>query len=123
MKCNECIHENEDTGSCMSGTVTEAEVGTDNCSGFEQKTPELGPEDMFKALYMTIFSLGGEISIPKKSFDKFADDMKILPSYDAATKRFILETSFKPPAIKRKRGIIKLNKQVIGKRDQGIIMP
>lgn len=105
MKCEECEWESEETGSCMNDTVEEGEIGTDNCKGFKQKTPQLESEDMFKALYMLIYNLGGEIEISKKSFDKMTDDMKILPSYDAENKKFILETSFKPPKLVRNRGL------------------
>ncbi len=105
MNCNECIWQSEETGTCMNDKVDI--VGEENCKGFEQKTPQLKPEDAFKALYMLIYSLGGEVSIPKASFGKMTDDMKILPSYDQESKRFVLETSFKPPEIKRARGIIK----------------
>jgi hypothetical protein len=111
MNCEECIWTSEETGSCMNSKVDD--VGEENCSGFEQKTPQLEPEDMFKVLYMLIYELGGEISISRESLGKVTEAMKILPSYDAETKRFVLETSFKPPKIKRKRGIVVLKKKVI----------
>lgn len=104
MKCDECIWQLEETGSCTNDKVDD--VGEENCKGFEQKTPQLQPEDAFKALYMLIYNLGGEVSIPRASFDKMTDDMKILPSYDHATKEFILETSFKPPKLIRNRGLV-----------------
>lgn len=104
-KCDECVSQSEEIGSCMDSTIEEDEIGTENCSGFVQKTPQLEPEDAFKALYMLIYNLGGEVSIPKASFDKMTDDMRILPSYDQATKRFVLETSFKPPKLIRNRGL------------------
>lgn len=105
MKCDECEWESEETGSCMNDSTEEVDIGTENCKGFKQKTPQLEPEDAFKALYMLIYNLGGEVSIPKASFDKMTDDMKILLSYDPESKRFILETSFKPPKLIRNRGL------------------
>jgi hypothetical protein len=89
-RCEECIWTNEQTGCCT--------IDDDCIDGgkFEQKTPQLGPEEMFKVVYMLIYSLGGEISIPKESFDKFKNDMKVLPSWDEKAKRFVLETSHKP---------------------------
>ena len=101
--CDECIWQSEETGTCMNDKVDN--IGEENCSDFEQKTPQLGPEDAFKALYMLIYNLGGEVSIPKASFDKMTDDMNILPSYDQESKRFVLETSFKPPKLLRNRGL------------------
>jgi len=111
MNCEECIWESEETGTCMNDKVDD--VGEENCEGFEQKTPQLGPEDVFKVLYMLIYNLGGEIEISKKSFDKMTDEMKILPSYDPQSKKFILETSFQPPKIQRRRGIIQPNRKLI----------
>ena len=113
MKCEECTFESEETGSCMNDSVEENEIGTENCKGFKQKTPQLNPEDMFKTLYMMIYLSGGEISISKSSFGQVPEDAKILPSYDPKTDRFILETSEKPKPPKRKRGIIKPSGKLI----------
>jgi len=95
---DKCLWEDEDTGACTN------DEGTDcRCELFEPATPQLEPEDMFKAFYMILYNLGGEIDISMDSFAKVTENMNILSSYCQETGKFTLETSYKPPRLVQNR--------------------
>lgn len=93
--CDECTWQDEGTGSCTN-TVTD-NIGELDCEGFNAGLPQLEPEDMFKILYMLIYTLGGQIEIPQKSFDNFGYDLKLIPEFDTEANKFIVKTSIQPP--------------------------
>lgn len=104
--CQECYYQDEITGSCTNDKK--------ECVDGDQFARALGPEDMYKALYLLIFNMPFTIqkhvmdgTIPKQSFagipvevfDNFDEEkMKILIEYDPEKKRYILETSIQPKA-------------------------
>lgn len=91
--CDECNWQ-DNTGSCKNPADN---IGELDCEGFKVKLPQLKEEDMFKILYMLIYTLGGQIEIPQESFDKFGYDLKLIPEFDQGVNKFIIKTSIQPP--------------------------
>lgn len=102
--CEECYYQDDNTGACKQ----------DDCLEGNKFARDLGPEDMYKALYLLIFNMPFTIqknvmagTIPKKSFasipaeafeDFDVEKMKILIDYDPEKKRYTFETSIQPKA-------------------------
>lgn len=108
-KCEECLWCDDITGACTS---------EEECIEGNAFVKELGPEEMFKALYMLLYTCGGEMSVPCKAFEQVDDTMKILPSYDVKNKSYVLETSHKPPPPK----LIKVPNKIL-RRNRKLIVP
>lgn len=109
--CDSCFLASDETGSC---TLSDVE-----CVDGSEHVPELTPEDMFKFFYMLLYSTNGEMSVPIEALDKVTDDMKLIPSYDAKHKRYVIKTSIQPEAVPkkaRKRGKIKIVKPAVSQR-------
>lgn len=109
--CVNCIWYDEITGSCTNSEI--------DCVDGNMFVKALDGEDMFKVLYMMIYTLGGQIDFPAADLDKFDDTMKITPNYDPEKKRYVLETSHKPPPPK----IIKVPSGKLLRRRKRLIMP
>lgn len=103
-ECENCFWNDDITGSC-----TNSEVECVDGSAFVKG---LGPEEMFKVLYMLIFSLGGQVDFPVNALEKFDDEMKLELSYDQQRKRYIIDTSIKPAKVFKKK-ILTRSKKII----------
>lgn len=117
--CEGCYYQDDITGACTNDA--------EECIEGSQFVRALGPEDMYKALYLLIFNMpfaiqkhvmAGTIpkqsfaSIPIEAFDNFNEEkMKILIEYDPKKKRYILETSIQPKA-----NLILVQKKMLKKR-------
>lgn len=108
MKCEECIYQDDITNACTNDD--------EECVEGSSFVKALGPEDMFKVLYMLIYNLQGNVDFNREDLDEVTDEMKIKPNYDAEKKRYVLETEPQPP----EAVLVKVPKRV---RNRKIITP
>jgi len=113
-KCTNCIHR---VNSGM-GDYTCVLLDDGKKCKFQRN---LGPEDMFKALYMLLYQLGGEVSIGRDDFNKFDDSMRVEMSFE--DNRYVLETSHKPPVPKPKSKIIGAGPKNVIKGPHYVLVP
>ena len=114
MKCNECVWQSEETGSCTNDA--------EECVEGSSFVKALEPEDMFKVLFMLIYNLQGNIDFSREELDKVTDEMKIKPSYDPEEKKYVLQTSPQPPPSPQlpQAVLVKVPKRI---RNRKIVMP
>ena len=122
--CEGCYCQDDQTGACTNDGA--------ECIDGSEFVKDLTPEDMYKALYLLIYSMPFTIqkhvmegTIPEQSFagipvevlEKFDEErQKILISYDRENKRFILETSQQPE--KMKPILVKVPKKILRRRQK-----
>lgn len=109
MDCEDCYYKDEITGSCTNDA--------EECVDENQFVKALGPEDMFKILFMLIYKLGGEIEVTAKSLEN--EELKIEHEYDPKSKKYILTTKPQPP----KPTLIKVPKKLMKPRKKKLIYP
>lgn len=103
MNCEGCYYQDEVTGACTNDA--------EECVDGDQFVKALGPEDMFKTLFMVIYNLGGELEVSVKELED-ETEMKIEHRYDPKTRRFIMTTNPQPP----KPTLIKVPKKLMKPR-------
>lgn len=108
MNCEECIWQDDITNACTNDA--------EECVEGSSFVKALGPEDMFKTLFMLIYNLQGNIDFSREDLDKVTDEMKVEMSYDGKKKRYVLQTSPQPP----QAVLVKVPKRV---RNRKIIAP